>query len=338
MTTVGVVGLGYWGPKLARNFHELSDSALAYCCDLDRSRLGHAMNLYPETAFTSDYRQVLNSDVEAVCIATPPRTHHRLATEALQAGKHVLVEKPLATSAREADDLVATAEAAGRTLMVGHTFVYNPAVAAVKEIVSRGDLGEIYYVNGSRVNLGLFQRDINVAWDLAPHDISILMHVLDMDPVSASARGGAYVQKEDNVHDVVYLTLYFPNGVLADVRVSWLDPRKERLYTIVGSKQMLVYDDVTPDNKVMIYDKGAEVPPHSDTEAEFHVSYRWGDGVPYPVLWEEPLKLECQHFLDCIRTGAEPCSSGRAGAKVVRVLEAAQASLMNGGGREVVQW
>ncbi|NLT43038.1 MAG: Gfo/Idh/MocA family oxidoreductase [Anaerolineae bacterium] len=338
MTRVGVVGLGYWGPKLARNFHELPDTQLAVCCDLDDSRLAHVAELYPEARCQKDFSAVLDSDVEAVCIATPPRTHHRLATQALRAGKHVLVEKPMALCAAEADELVATAEECDRVLMVGHTFVYNPAVAAVKEIVSRGDLGEIYYVNGSRVNLGLFQRDINVAWDLAPHDISILMYVLGMAPVSASARGAAYVQREDNVHDVVYLTLYFPSGVLADVRVSWLDPRKERLYTIVGSKRMLVYDDVATDAKVMIYDKGAEVPPHSDTEAEFRVSYRWGDGVPYPVEWEEPLKAECRHFVDCIRSGAEPRSSGRVGAQVVRVLEAAQASLVNGGGREVVRW
>ena len=338
MVSVGVVGLGYWGPKLARNFHEMPEAQLAICCDLDDSRLAHVGGLYPETQCLKDFGQVLDSDVEAVCIATPPRTHHRLAMQALRAGKHVLVEKPLATTVAEADDLVAAAAEYGRVLMVGHTFVYNPAVAAVKEIVARGDLGEIYYVNATRVNLGLFQRDINVAWDLAPHDISILMHVLDMEPVSASARGGAYVQREGRIHDVVYLTLYFPNGVLADVRVSWLDPRKERLYTIVGSKQMLVYDDVATENKVVIYDKGADVPPHSDTEAEFHVSYRWGDGVPYPVEWEEPLRVECRHFLDCIRTGQEPLSSGRIGAQVVRVLAAAQASLMNGGGREVVPW
>jgi predicted dehydrogenase len=223
-------------------------------------------------------------------------------------------------------------------VMVGHTFEYNPAVEMVKEIIASGELGRIYYVNGTRVNLGLFQPDINVVWDLAPHDVSILLFVLGLDPDVVSARGGVYVQREKGIHDVAYLTFYFPNDVLADVRVSWLDPCKIRRYTVVGSEKMLVYDDIERENKILIYDKGVEVPPYADTEEEFHLSYRYGDIVPYPVKWVEPLRVECQHFLDCIRQGKEPRSSGRVGLKVVRVLEAAHRSLLNGGMREEILW
>lgn len=336
MVKVGVIGLGYWGPKLARNFHELLDATLAWGCDLDQSRLDHVRSLYPEVRTTRDYRDVLASDTDAVCIVTPVRTHYRLAMDALRAGKHVLVEKPLAACVGQAEEMVAEADRQGRIVMVGHTFVYNPAVVAMKDIIASGQLGQIYYVSATRVNLGLFQPDINVAWDLAPHDISILLYMLGMQPVSASARGAVYVQQKKGLHDVVYLSLQFPNGVLADIRVSWLDPRKIRCYTVVGSEKMLVYDDVEPVTKIVIYDKGVEVPPYSDTEEEFHLSYRTGEAVPYPLEWVEPLKVECQHFLDCIRQGSEPRSSGRVGLEVIRILEAAQCSLLNGGSREVI--
>lgn len=336
MLKVGVIGLGYWGPKLARNFFELPDAQLAWVSDLDQSRLNHITGLYPGVHATLDYRELLASDVDAVCIATPVRTHHPLTMEALQAGKHVLVEKPLAACTGQAMEVVSEGILRDRLVMVGHTFVYNPAVIAMKEIIASGQLGDIYYVSATRVNLGLFRSDINVIWDLAPHDISLLTDVLGMQPEAASARGGVYVQPQRGLHDVAYVTLYFPNGVLADVRVSWLDPCKIRRCTVVGSKQMLVYDDVEPTNKIMIYNKGVEPPPHSDTEAEFHLSYRTGDGIPVALQWAEPLGVECQHFLDCIQRDLEPRSSGTAGLAVVRILEAAQASLLNGGTREVI--
>ena len=209
---------------------------------------------------------------------------------------------------------------------------------AAKAIIASGELGEIYYINSSRLNLGLFQPDINVVWDLAPHDISILRFILGMDPVSVSARGEVYVQRDKGIHDVAYLTAYFPNKVLANVWVSWLDPVKVRRYTVVGSRKMLVYDDIEPDNKVVIYDKGVEIPPYSDTEEEFHMSYRYGEAVAYPVTWVEPLQVECQDFVDCIRGGKEPRSSGWVGLRVVKVLEAAQRSLLNGGVREDIVW
>jgi len=212
MLKVGVIGLGYWGPKLARNFHELPEARLTWGSDLDQSRLDHIRRLYPQVRTTRDYREVLASDVDAVCIATPVRTHYSLAMEALRAGKHVLVEKPLAACVKQAEEIIAEGDRQHRTVMVGHTFVYNPAVMAMKEIIASGGLGEVYYINATRVNLGLFQPDINVAWDLAPHDISILLFVLGMEPLTVSARGGAYVQRSKGLHDVAYLSLNFSDN------------------------------------------------------------------------------------------------------------------------------
>lgn len=335
MVKVGVVGCGYWGPKLARNFHELPSSHLTWLCDLRQHRLDHLKELYPQVQTTRDCRQVWDSDVDAVAIATPVSSHHRLSLEALRRGKHVLVEKPLAASAVQAEEMVSAAAARGLTLMVGHTFEYNPAVEAMRTIIGEGVLGEIYYARGTRVNLGLLQPDINVVWDLAPHDISILMFILGADPFAVSARGEAYIQRAKGIHEVAYVTLYFPQRVMADLRLSWLDPVKMRRITVVGSKRMLVYDDIAED-KVLIYDKGVEVPPYSDTPEEFHASYRHGGGISHPIDWVEPLRRECAHFIDCITTGGCPRSDGHVGLKVVKVLEAAQRSLLNGGTSEPV--
>ncbi len=336
MVKVGVIGCGYWGAKLARNFHELPDAQLEWVADMSQERLDHIHSLYPQVQTTRDYHDLLGSDVDAVAIATPVSTHYCLAVQALLAKKHVLVEKPLTAGVREAEEIVALAKHQGHVLMVEHTFEYNPAVEAMKTVLNSGELGEIYYINGIRVNLGLFQTDINVLWDLAPHDVSILAYVLSAMPESVSARGEAYVQRERHIHDIVHLTLHFPNHVMADVRVSWLDPCKIRRYTIVGSRKMLVYDDLEPENKILIYDKGVDAPPHSDTEEQFRLSYRYGDATPYPVTWSEPLKAACQHFLDCIRDKKVPRSNGEVGLKVVRVLEAAQRSLMDGGRKEPI--
>jgi len=247
----------------------------------------------------------------------------------------VLVEKPLTANSAEAEDLVEVADRLGLSLMVGHTFEYNPAVEHLRKLIASGELGRIYYLNATRVNLGIFQPDINVVWDLAPHDVSILMFILGMLPVTVSARGGAYVRPK--VHDVAYLTLQFPNEVLADVRVSWLDPCKIRRITVVGSKKMVVYDDVEPSEKIKIYDKGVDVPPYSDTFEQFHLSYRYGDITTPAISGAEPLRMECQHFLHCIRTGEQPRSDGRDGLEVVRILEAATRSLLNGGTGERIR-
>ncbi len=333
---VGLVGFGYWGPQHARNLVESPQSELTCACDLAQSRLDHLNDLYPKVQTSCDYRDLLASDIDAVVVATPASTHHRMALEALRAGKHVLVEKPLAMTTREAEDIVREGDRLGRVVMVGHTFEYNPAVEAMRQIILGGDLGEIYYIDAVRVNLGLFQRDINVVWDLAPHDISIMRFILDMDPASVCARGRACVQRQRQIQDVAYLTLHYPNDVMADIRVSWLDPTKVRRCTVVGSQRMLVYDDIAQE-KVMIYDKGVELPPHADTEREFHLSYRQGDGIAYPVSWGEPLKRECEHFLGCVQHGQEPRSSGRVGLKVVEVLEAAQRSLTKNQGWEEIR-
>ncbi len=333
MVKVGVVGLGYWGPKLARNFAEIPDMALAWVCDQNSSRLEHVASLYPQAHATACYDEVLSSDVDAVVLATPVSTHYTLGMQALRAGKHVLIEKPLATSSDEAMELAETAERSGLVAMVGHTFQYNPAVNTVRDLIMSGELGCIYYIHSIRANLGLLQPDINVVWDLAPHDISILLHILCIDPYQVSADGQVYIQKRQHLHEVAHLTLYFPTGILANVHVSWLDPVKQRKVTVVGKDKMLVYDDIA-DNKVVLYDKGVEVPPYSVTPEEFHLSYRHGAETVVPVAWQEPLRVECEAFRDNIQLGRPAESDAWMGVKVVKILETAQKSLLNSGARE----
>ncbi len=330
---VGIVGCGYWGPKLARNFHELPDARLACVVDYRLDRLAHIRELYPDVHATRDYDELLASPVDAVVVATPVSTHHAIAIKALHAGKHVLVEKPLAASAAQAREIAEVADRLGLVAMVGHTFQHNPAVNAVRDLIRSGQLGELYYINATRANLGLLQPDINVMWDLAPHDISILLHVLGDEPFQVSASGEAFIRPRQRLHEVAYLTLHFPHHILANIRVSWLDPVKQRHITIVGSHKMLVYDDIA-ENRVTLYDKGVEAPPYSDTPEEFRLSYRHGPETVVRVAWEEPLRVECQAFVDWIRTGRRACSDAWMGVKVVRILETAQRSLLNGGGRE----
>ncbi|MDQ3928372.1 MAG: Gfo/Idh/MocA family oxidoreductase [Chloroflexota bacterium] len=326
MISVGVIGAGYWGPKHIRNFSELPQARMAMVADLDQGRLAAIQAQYPGIRTTTNYQEMLLSpDIEAIVVATPVSTHARFVREALFAGKHVLVEKPIARTSAEAEELIGLAEAGKRVLMVGHTFLYNPAVRALRELVQSGELGEIYYIHSQRLNLGLFQRDINVIWDLAPHDVSILMYVLGMDPTAASARGSAHVRP--GIEDVAYLHLEFPGHVRAEIHLSWLDPNKVRRITVVGSKKMAVYDDVETLEKIRVYNKGVDAPPHTDTFGEFQLSYRYGDIMIPHLPSTEPLRLECGHFLECIQTGATPLSDGRQGLTVVRVLEAAQASL-----------
>jgi predicted dehydrogenase len=327
---VGVVGCGYWGPNLIRNFRALSDCKLKMICDLDEKRLAHLKNLYPEVEATTDYKGMLaNGGLDAVVIATAVRTHHPLAKAALLAGKHVFVEKPLSASVAEAEEMNAMAREKGLTLMVGHTFLYSAPVRKIKEIVDRGDIGEIRYINARRLNLGLYQKDINVTWDLAPHDISIVQYILDDLPLTVNCQGTAHVT--EGIEDVTTLCLNFKKERTAIIQSSWLDPRKVREMTIVGSKRMIVYDDVAPLEKIRIYDARVETPPRYDTFAEFQYAYHYGDMyVPY-IKQEEPLKIECQHFLDCINQGRVPLTSGEKGQELVRILEAASVSLKRGG-------
>ncbi|HEX9115536.1 MAG TPA: Gfo/Idh/MocA family oxidoreductase [Anaerolineae bacterium] len=333
MIKVAVVGLGYWGPKLARNFAGIDDMALTWICDQSQARLDQVASLYPSAHATLDYNEVLSSNVDAIVLATPVSTHHKLGMQALRACKHVLIEKPLADSWEKAMEIAETAEHFRLVAMVGHTFTYNPAVNTVRDLIGSGQLGRIYYINSTRANLGLLQPDINVIWDLAPHDISILLHILCLDPYEVSAGGQVYIQKRQHIHEVAHLTLYFPTGIMANIHVSWLDPVKQRKVTVVGKDKMLVYDDIAED-KVMLYDKGVEVPPYSVTPEEFRMSYRHGAETVVPVAWQEPLRLECQAFRDSIQLGKPNASDAWAGVKVVKVLETAQKSLLNSGARE----
>lgn len=329
---IGVVGAGYWGPNLVRNFNQFPDAEVAWVCDLEEARLAHIRNLYPSLYTTQDYLEIVTDpSIDAVCVATPARCHFDMAKQALDHGKHVLVEKPFTTSSSEAEALVGLAASRDRVLLVDHTFEYAPAVRKIQEIIQKGELGQISYVHMARLNLGLFQNDINVVWDLAPHDVSILNYVLKSEPIAVAAHGNRNVLPD--VEDVSMLILYYPDEIVAYVHVSWLNPRKTREATFVGSKKMLVFDDVEPLEKVRIYDKGVSEPRHYDTFGEFQLSYRYGDIYTPFIENHEPLQLECRHFLDCIKGRATPASSGEVGLRVVRVLEAADESQRLNGAR-----
>jgi predicted dehydrogenase len=332
MFNIAVVGCGYWGPNLLRNFNSLSDCKVKIVCDIDEERLAHMKSLYPQVENTTKFENVVKDpDIDGIAIATPVRFHYAMAKKSLQAGKHTFIEKPMASSVSECKELLEIAGSQGLTIMVGHTFIYSPQVRKIKEIVKHGDLGEIQYVSARRLNLGLFQTDINVTWDLAPHDISIILYVLDKTPVSVNCQGKAHVNLE--IEDVTSMTLNFSNGGFATIHSSWLDPNKIREMTFVGSKRMLIYNDVEPIEKIKIYDKRVETPPHYDTFAEFHYSYHYGDMYSPYLKQYEPLKVECQHFLDCVKTGQKPESNGYEGLKVVQILEAASESLKREGAK-----
>lgn len=327
---IGVVGCGYWGPNLIRNFNNLEGCHLKAICDTTESRLAHMSKLYPHVETERDYEQFLkNSGVDAVAIATPVRFHHKMAKASLLAGKHTFIEKPMASSSAQCQELISIAKEKKLTLMVGHTFLYSEVVRKIKKIVDSGDIGELRYLSARRLNLGLFQKDINVTWDLAPHDISIILHIMEEEPVSVNCRGEAHVTS--GIEDVTMLCLNFSNRRSALIHSSWLDPRKIREMTIVGSKRMIVYDDVATLEKIKVFDARVERPPHYDSFAEFHYSYHYGDMYAPYVKQEEPLKVQCQHFLDCVRDGKTPITSGLRGMQVVKILEAASESLKQGG-------
>lgn len=325
---IGVIGCGYWGPQLIRNLSEIRGASLAGVADQRPARRQYVLESYPNVKVFEDYHDLLSSDIEAVVIATPIKTHHFIARDALLAGKHVLVEKPLAASTAEALELIRIAMTTGRVLMVGHTFIYNPAVQALRDIVRSGELGSIYYVDAARLSLGLFQPDISVLWDLAPHDISILIYLLGSAPISVSAQGMTCIRP--NIYDVASLKLQFDGGVVGHVRVSWLDPNKVRRMTVVGDRKMAVYDDVSLTEKIRIYDKGIESPP-AETFGEFQLAYRHGEITIPNIQWQEPLRLECEHFAEAIRGDVIARTDGFQGLQVVAALEAAERSLASNG-------
>jgi predicted dehydrogenase len=322
---------------LVRNFVENQSSEVVIVADLQKERLSKIKASYPQVKITQDYKDLFNQNLDAVVIATPPLTHYSLSKECLEHGLHVLVEKPITLKSQDAEELIELSKKNNLVLMVGHTFEYNIAVHTLKNLIESGDLGQIYYVDAARLNLGLFSRDLNVLWDLAPHDISILLYILGRNPISVSAHGMPFVN--EGIQDVVYMNIAFPDNILAHVHVSWLDPCKVRRVTVVGSKKMVVYNDIESLEKIRIYDKGVEKPPYTDTFGDFQLSYRYGDVVIPNIRLSEPLQKECQHFLDCIAHHAVPQSCGQIGLKVVKIIEAAQRSLnTNGQHQEVIKW
>jgi predicted dehydrogenase len=330
---VAAVGCGYWGPNVIRNLDAVAGFELCCICDVDRERLRPVAARYPTARSTTRADDIFEDpSIDAVYLSTPVSTHYQLVKRALDSGKHVLVEKPLATTVDQAEALAELAAARGLTLMVGHTFVFSPPVRKVKELLGAGLIGPIYYVETTRVNLGLFQKDVSVLWDLGPHDVSILIYWLDEVPIQVSARGRSYLG--ETLEDVVFLTLEFPSGILAQIQLSWLAPSKLRRTSIVGRQRMVVYDDLEPVEKVKVYDRGVDRQPASF--GEFQLTYRSGDILSPRVDTTEPLHIECAHFLECIRTGREPDTSPDSAVQVVRVIQAAERSLRGGGAPQLV--
>jgi predicted dehydrogenase len=320
---VGVVGLGYWGPNLARNFEAIPGCVLSWCCDASDEARARIAGRFPGASLTADLDELLaDPSLDAVAVATPVPTHAEFAIRVLEAGKHCFVEKPLAQSVGDAERAVAAAESAGRLLMVGHLLEYHPGVEKLKELVDSGDLGErIYYIYGNRLNLGKLRADENALWSLGAHDVSVVLRLADEEPWEVVAHGESYVRP--GVEDVVFCFMRFPSGLSAHLHLSWLDPHKERRFTVVGSRRMATFDDMALEGKLTIYDKGF------DEDARGYGEYitRTGDIFSPRVPNAEPLRIECQHFIECIRTGRRPRSDGESGLRVVRVLEQLQRSL-----------
>jgi predicted dehydrogenase len=323
---IGVIGYGYWGPNLVRNFANSEVARVVSVSDLDPSKLAISQRLHPTIGTTSDYRDLLNDPrIDAVAIATPARTHYDLALAALKAGKHVLVEKPLAPTSEQVLRLIDEAERRNLTLMVDHTFLYTPAVQKIRQLVAEGALGDIYYYNSVRASLGLFQTDVNVIWDLAVHDISIIQHILDEEPVAVSATGTCHVA--GTPENMAHIALFFDSSCVAHINVNWLSPVKVRQTFVGGSRKMIVYDDVEPTEKIKVYDKGITVNGSAENAHQFRIGYRAGDMWAPHLAATEALQAEVEHFVDCLRNGKTPLSCATSGLRVVEVLEAASRSI-----------
>ncbi|HKR02215.1 MAG TPA: Gfo/Idh/MocA family oxidoreductase [Pyrinomonadaceae bacterium] len=333
--TIGVIGCGYWGPNLLRNFAENEAATLRWMCDLDTKRLESLGRRYPSAQTTIDCGQLFNDpQLDAVVIATPVSTHFNFARAALQAGKHVLIEKPFTATVAEAEELIELAERNRLTLMVDHTFIYTGAIRKIKEIVKSGELGELLYFDSVRINLGLFQRDINVVWDLAPHDLAIMDYIIDRRPLTVTATGSCHVER--GIENIAYVMLRFPEEFIAHFHFNWLSPVKIRRTLLAGSRKMVVYDDIEPTEKVRVYDKGVMVTlseEAADKEAAYRtlVSYRTGDVWVPKLDSTEALHYVCQEFLDAMREQRQPLTDGHSGLRVVRLLEAAQTSISQQG-------
>ena len=329
MTKIGIIGVGYWGPNLVRNFDNISDCEIVSICDLDPANIKNITGRYPYVKSYSDVDEMFaNEDLDGVVIATPTATHYGLAKKALELGLNVFVEKPLTVTSEESQDLIRIANAKGLVIFVGHIFLHSAPVMKLRELIVSGELGEISYISARRLNLGPVRNDVSALYDLATHDISIILHLLGQQPSTVCCQGVDRIKPD--IHDVVNLTMKFPNNKMGIVHCSWLDPRKERVITVVGDKKMAVYDDLG-EEKIRIYDKGVNVHSKSGEFAEFQLSYRHGDMHSPWINQSEPLKSECSEFVRCIVEGDTPRTDGVNGLEVVEVLEAANASLMNNG-------
>ena len=326
MIRVGVIGYGYWGPNIVRNFNAHDGVQLVSVCDKSPEALKRVRKLYPEIGICSDARDITSSpDIDVVCVVTPVSTHYELAKEALQNGKHVFIEKPFTATTAQAEELVELAGKKNLMIMVDHTFLFTSAVRKIKEVVDDGTLGDLYYYDSTRVNLGLFQHDVNVIWDLAPHDFSIMDYVLQAKPVAVSASGTAHVNKQE---DIAYVMVYFQNNLSAHFNVNWLSPVKLRTTLIGGEKKMLVWNDINPDATIKIYDKGVDMRTTEGIHSLL-VNYRSGDMWAPRVEQAEALKLEVEYFVDCLNKKKTPFNDGEAGLRVVRLLEACDKSIQN---------
>ena len=329
MIRLAVIGAGHWGPNLIRNFGAQDEAVVSTVCDVDEEVLSKIRSQYPTVGLTADSNDVMkDADIDAVVVASSAVSHAPLVRAALEAGKDVFVEKPLALSVKDGEELVGLAEKKKRILMVGHLLEYHPAVEWIKNHIDKGSLGDIRYVYSTRVNLGKLRREENALWSFAPHDISVILFLVGSEPQEVTARGQAYLQ--DGVEDVVFLTIQFPDKVMAHIHVSWLDPHKIRKFTIVGSKEMVVFDDVESSEKIRVYDKGVDYKGSYDSYGEL-LTLRIGDIHIPKVAMKEPLKIECQTFIESVQTRKPPRTDGHDGLRVLRVLDAAQKSLDGGG-------
>jgi len=331
MIEIAVIGYGYWGPNLVRNFLSNPETALSYICDLQKSRTNILKSKYPQIKTTTNYKDVLkDKGVQLVAISTPVSTHYKLAFDALSAGKHVLIEKPLTSNVAQAERLIETAEKKNLMIFVDHIYIYTGAVRHIKNLITTGEIGDLFYFDSVRVNLGLFQHDVNVIWDLAPHDLSIMDYLVEEKPISVSAIGTSRVSGK--IEDIAYVTVKFRSGLIAHFHVNWMSPVKIRKIIIGGSKKMVVFDDLDPDEKVKIYDKGVKLlDGRKDRIYKNLVQYRIGDMHSPKVDRTEALKIEVEHIVDCLRNKKTPIVNGEVGLRVVRLLEAAQKSLRKGG-------
>lgn len=328
MLRVGVVGYGYWGPNIVRNFNASEKACVAAVCDKNENALARVRRASPGIMATSDINDIVRSpDIDLVTVITPVSTHYELAKAALENGKHVFVEKPFTSTAAESEELIELAEKKGLKLMVDHTFLFTSAVKRIRQIIDENVLGELYYYDSTRVNLGLFQHDVNVIWDLAPHDFSIMDYLINDRPVAIAATGKAHINSKE---DIAYITVYFQKNILAHFNVNWLSPVKLRTTLIGGEKKMLVWNDVDADEKLKVYDRGVEV-TSKEGIYDLLVNYRSGDMWAPKVDQSEALRLETEYFVDCIEKGETPFNDGQAGLRVVKMLEACDRSLKNNG-------